>query len=129
MKKLLLILFLIPNFVIGENQLDNKGIMCKSGYFNNNKELNLWCIKNKCAEYSIHGYKVIKRDTWKASYWGSTRINFVNSTGSQLNLDRESLKLEGYKTPTYSCEVALKESDIIDYLYEKINKSKKENKI
>ena len=130
MKKLLLTLFLIPNFVIGETQLDKKGIMCESGFFGGNTEFNLWCIKNKCVEYDIYGYKVLIKDKWSAYFSGSTRIIFTNSRNSdKLNLDRESLKLEGYQTPTYNCKVVLKNSDITDHLYKKINKSKKENKI
>jgi hypothetical protein len=126
MKKLLLILMLIPNLVMGENQL-NKGIMCKSG---SKKEFNIWCTKNKCVEYKIYGYKVLEGHKWKAMYEGSTIIMFYRLDGPfpLLTLDRESLKMK-IDDELYNCKVALKKSDITDFLYEKIANSKKVNKI
>ena len=125
MKKLLLLLLLIPNLVIGENQLDKKGIMCKSG---SKKEFNIWCTKNKCFEYRIYGYKVLEGDDWRAMYLGSTKIMFYEHLRKDLILDRKSLKMK-INGELYNCKVALKKSDITDHLYKIINKSKKENKI
>ena len=126
MKKLLLILMLIPNLVMGENQL-NKGLMCKSGSKN---EFNIWCTKNKCTEYEIYGYEVRKKigGYWHAMYIGSTKIMFYGDQNDDRILDRESLKMK-IDAELYNCKVALKKSDITDLLYEKIANSKKVNKI
>ena len=124
MKKLLLLLLLIPNLVMGENQLDKKGILCKGGSLT----VNLWCEKNTCFEYKIYGYEVIKGDAWKVRYSGSKKIIFFRQYKDSLTLNRESLKMSD-KYFNYTCEIALKKSDVTKYLYEQIAKSKKENKI
>jgi len=109
---------------MGENQLDKKGILCKGGSLT----VNLWCEKNTCFEYKIYGYEVIKGDAWKVRYSGSKKIIFFRQYKDSLTLNRESLKMSD-KYFNYTCEIALKKSDVTKYLYEQIAKSKKENKI
>ena len=66
MKKLLLLLFLIPNLVMGESNIDNKGLICKTKYGFVDEDGNVssgdkyfWCSNGKCSETSgINGYEI-----------------------------------------------------------------------
>ena len=126
MKKLLLLLLLIPNLVMGENQLDTQGILCYSD--KGNSVTNLLCEKNTCVEYVVYGYKVKKGRIWKVIYEGSNKILFMHQSSATKKLNRETLRMNDLFY-NYTCEVGLKKSDITKHLHEQIAKSKKENKI
>ena len=141
MKKLLLLLLLIPNLVMAENPLDKKGLLCnldknKSPAPHHYESIKLWCENNMCWDFWIDGYKVLKSTGWETSLIGSDEIRFSLSSANSRVLNRATLEmiewadLHDFSPPrTWVCEVTLKKNDVVKHLYEKIKKSKKENKI
>jgi len=129
MKKLLLLLFLIPNLVMGEElNLDNKGFFCKHSMYDEFKAL--WCENSECIEFIINGYK-IEAITGNLKYkaTGTDKIIFFWGEYGSVYYPRGVLNRKTLEMGIKSCELVSSKIELFKPLEEIISGAKNNNKI